>query len=81
MNQLLTQLAMKWLRRQIHKDEGLALAWHCNLAVCGRDEGMDWAASQRAAGRFMSLLFGRDTCSLPVIKRGIVYRNNDESKS
>lgn len=64
---MLTRLAMWWLRRQLNKDQALALAWHCNLAVSAQDEGVAWAKSQLIAGRFMQLAFKTNTAELPQI--------------
>jgi hypothetical protein len=62
---MLTRLAMWWLRRQIHNDDGYAIAWHANLACCAQDEGLAWRPAQFAAARFMHLVFDRDTTKLP----------------
>ena len=61
MKVLLNRLALWWLGRQMRKDFGYAWAWHCNLAMASQDEGLDHAASNRAAGRFMFSLFNIDT--------------------
>lgn len=62
---MLTRLAIWWLSREMKRDAkskyGYAWAWHCNIAVCAQDEGLEWEASQLAAARFMRLLFGVDT--------------------
>lgn len=61
----LTRLAMWWIIRQMRRSSigtnSWAWSWHCNIAVCAQDEGLEYQASQRAASRFMRLLFGFDT--------------------
>lgn len=64
---MLTRLAMWWLRRQIKKDDGYAMTWHCNLACAAQDEGVVWARSQLIAGRFMELAFKTNTARLPYV--------------
>ena len=54
----MTKLAFWIIRRTIQKDPSYAWAWHCNIACASQDEGMDHAASNRAASRFMRLAFG-----------------------
>lgn len=42
-------------------DPDLAWTWHCNIACCAMDEGMDHDKAQRVAERFMKLAFDVDT--------------------
>ena len=49
---------MERLTQQIKDDPEYAWSWHCNLAVCAMDEGLDHAAANRAAARFMQTTFG-----------------------
>jgi hypothetical protein len=42
-------------------DPHFAWGWHCNLAMAAQDEGLDHAAANRAAARFMHAAFGIDT--------------------
>ena len=46
-------------------DYGYAWAWHCNIAMASVDEGMERAAANRAAARFMHTCFGVDTSKEP----------------
>lgn len=48
------QLAMK-------DDSAYAWTWHCNLAMCAVDEGVDLATANQVANRFMQLCFDVDT--------------------
>lgn len=52
--------AIYTLRDAIQQDPDYAWSWHCNIATASMDEGLDHAASNRAAARFMSTLFGVD---------------------
>ena len=52
---------MEVIRSAIETDESYAWAWHCNLAMCAFDEGVDHTKSQYVAARFMQLCFGVDT--------------------
>jgi hypothetical protein len=49
--------AMETLRRAMAEDPDYAWSWHCNLAMASVDEGMDHAAANKAAERFMRLAF------------------------
>lgn len=71
MKNFITRAAMWWVCRQIRKDDGMAIAWHCTLACSAMDEGTGWLPAQRIAGRFMAMLAQRDTCELPNIASGI----------
>jgi len=53
--------AFSILKEAIKNDAGYAWGWHCNIAVCSQDEGMEHAASNRAASRFMKLCFDTET--------------------
>lgn len=54
-------IAFRVLRRSLASDRGFAWGWHCNVAMASVDEGMEHAAANRAAARFMNLCFGVDT--------------------
>lgn len=49
---------------QIQSDPDYAWGWHCNLAMASVDEGMYYAAANRAAARFMHQ-FGVDMTQHP----------------
>ena len=49
------------LKTLIENDSSYAWAWHCNLAVPMKDEGIDHETANRAAARIMSTMFGIDT--------------------
>jgi hypothetical protein len=49
---------MEQLTEHIKADPAYAWSWHCNLAVCAMDEGLEHAAANRAADRMMQVLFG-----------------------
>lgn len=53
--------AIKILKKSFKEDFDYAWTWHCNIAVCAMDEGLNHAASNRAAARFMKLAFDIDT--------------------
>lgn len=57
----LTQQAFNTLKDAIAGDAEYAWGWHCNIAMASVDEGMDHAAANRAAARFMFTCFGVDT--------------------
>lgn len=48
------------LKEAIKNDPDYAWSWHCNLAMCAYDEGLDMAAANRSAMRFMKILFDYD---------------------
>jgi hypothetical protein len=50
--------SMASLKDAFQRDSGYAWSWHCNLACCAMDEGMEHGAANRAAARFMKLAFG-----------------------
>lgn len=50
---------MCMLAEHIRQDPDYAWSWHCNLAVSAMDEGLDHAAANRSAARFMCV-FGVD---------------------
>ena len=52
-----TATAMKSLSDAMREDPDYAWSWHCNLACCAMDEGLDREAANRAAERFMALAF------------------------
>lgn len=56
-----TKDAFDVLRGAIKKDSSYAWSWHCNVAVCSMDEGLDHKAANRAAARFMYNCFDVDT--------------------
>ena len=49
----------------ITTDHDYAWTWHCNFAVPMQDEGLDHAATQRAAARIMYNFFGVDMRQSP----------------
>lgn len=52
---------MKKITKAIKRDKDYAYSWHCNIAMSFVDEGGDHDRANRAAGRFMQMLFGVDT--------------------
>jgi hypothetical protein len=56
-----TKEAMDHLRTALQVDREYAWGWHCNIAMAAVDEGMDRAAANRAAARFMKNCFGVDS--------------------
>lgn len=77
MKGLLTRLAFWWLARSIRADHDYAWSWHCNLAMAAYDEGLEHHAANRAAGRFMHLLFDIDTTRLE--QCAFLYPNQKKS--
>lgn len=57
--------AMGEVRAALHADPEYAWSWHCNIAMASVDEGMEHAAANRAAARFMHNCFGLDTSKSP----------------
>lgn len=57
--------AMQRLTQQLQSDPEYAWSWHCNLAIASIDEGLHWAAANRAAARFMQSAFGVDMTKSP----------------
>jgi hypothetical protein len=53
--------ALERLSRAMKSDPEYAWGWHCNIASAAMDEGLDHAAANRAAARFMHAAFGVDT--------------------
>lgn len=53
------------LKKSVHSDAEYAWGWQSNLAACSMDEGLDRAAANRAASRFMSILFEYDVTKHP----------------
>ena len=51
---------MEGLRAAMREDEYYAWTWHCNLAMPMQDEGMSFAAANRAAARIMKNFFDVD---------------------
>lgn len=52
-----TAQGMAAVKAAIHSDPGYAWGWQCNLACAAQDEGMERAAANRAAGRFLFTTF------------------------
>ncbi len=52
---------MDRLSATMREDEYYAWTWHCNLAMPMQDEGMSFAAANRAAARIMKNFFDVDT--------------------
>lgn len=53
------------LTEALRQDPEYAWSWHCNVAVAAQDAGMDYAASQLAAAKFLQLLANVDTTQSP----------------
>ena len=53
--------AMRALKDAMKEDPSYAWSWHCVVACSSQDEGMEHAASNRAAARFMRQAFEVDT--------------------
>lgn len=51
--------ALATLKKEMIEDPEYAWGWHCNIAQCSVAEGLDHDAANRAAARFMFLLFGQ----------------------
>jgi hypothetical protein len=60
-----TSRAFADLKAAMQADPGYAWSWHCNIACAAKDEGLDHAAANRAAARFMFMCFGVDTSKAP----------------
>lgn len=52
-----TAKAMASLSEAMLEDPSYAWSWHCNLACCAMDEGLDHESANRAAERFMARAF------------------------
>lgn len=46
------------LTTALNSDPDYAWTWHCNIAGCALDEGVDHATANRIAARFMKSAFG-----------------------
>jgi hypothetical protein len=57
--------AFEVIKKEMILDPWYAWSWHCNIAVCAQDSGLDHASSNEAAARFMSMCFGVDTSKEP----------------
>lgn len=70
-----TMLATKGARgyglllQALQDDPAFAWSWHCNVAVVAQDEGLDHAAANRAAARFIKAAFGVDTSVPPLVDK------------
>ena len=51
---------MKGLKTEIVNDSDYAWTWQSNLAMCVFEEGVSKPAANRAAAKFMNLLFDVD---------------------
>jgi hypothetical protein len=60
-----TARAFTDLKAAMHADPGYAWSWHCVIACAGMDEGLEHAAANRAAARFMRMCFDVDTSAAP----------------
>lgn len=49
------------MRKAMQLDYELAWSWHCNLACIMEDTGIEHAAANKAAARFMLMAFNADT--------------------
>lgn len=58
---LTVEHCFKVLSKAVKADASYAWSWHCNIAMASVDEGLDHAAANRAAARFMYMCFGVDT--------------------
>lgn len=63
------QQAIDTLSMEMKNDPEYAWSWHCNIACSSLDEGLDIAASNRAAARFMKTAFGVDTSKIRYFKQ------------
>lgn len=75
-----THEAFETVKAAMQEDMDLAWAWHCNLAVASQDEGMEHAASNRAAARFMSACFGVDMNKSPLYLNTQSTNNSEVDK-
>lgn len=57
--------ALETLEKAFQDDYGYAWSWHCNIACCALDEGVDHAVANAIADRFMQLAFHVDTSKEP----------------
>ena len=48
---------MHQLAEAIQGDNGYAWSWHCAVACCAMDEGVEHANAHRIADRFMAMAF------------------------
>lgn len=53
--------AVEHLSKAFKDDPEYAWSWHCSLACCSMDEGLDHEHANKAAGRFMYMCFGVNT--------------------
>lgn len=53
-------LAIRILTLYIQNDKGYAWGWQSNIAMASYDEGLDHESANKAAARFMRMLFGVD---------------------
>ena len=49
--------AVGLLSHEMKELDGFAWSWHCAIACCIQDEGVDWQKANAAARRFMKLAF------------------------
>lgn len=55
-----TKEAFEALKKAIQEDHSYAWSWHCNVAMPFQDEGGNHEQANRAAARFMQMLFDLD---------------------
>ena len=53
--------AIDILKDAMAADASYAWSWHCNIAVCMTDQGIDFDKANAGARNFMKLAFGVDT--------------------
>lgn len=56
--------ALEILQSSMAEDPEYAWGWHCVLACCAMDEGVDHTTANRIAGRFMSTAFEFDSAGV-----------------
>lgn len=61
--------ALAVLRASFQADPDYALSWHCNLASCAINAGLEQDMAQRLAVKFMKLCFDFDTTTIPEVAR------------
>lgn len=74
--------AMDIIRGAMQEDFAYAWSWHCNVAMAFVDEGGNWIAANRAAGRFMKNAFYIDTATraeAEIAKRASSQPDADEA--
>ena len=60
-DEISTEAALNRLIKAFKDHPGYAWAWHCNIAMCAYDEGVEHIKANEIASRFMKLAFGVST--------------------